>query len=178
MKKFVLSLGLIALFSCSKDKTTEKTGEDVQTVTIERDFQLPSRTEKGKLETLKVVFTAKIDKEKDELLSEEVSENLLEYLGVKTQKEFNKLINKKTIEQHLSTFLSSNADKGIIPYNFYEIDFSDEEDDTSLEKGDFLLSECLKKCVREFTDENGNKKKGRGLCKFGCYVDKIADILK
>ena len=24
MKKFVLSLGLIALFSCSKDKTTEK----------------------------------------------------------------------------------------------------------------------------------------------------------
>ena len=161
MKKIVLTLGLIALFSCSKDKATEKTEENVQTVVVEREIQLPSRTEKDKKETLKVVFTAKIDKEKDELLSEEVSKNLLEYFELETQEEFDNFLNKKIIEEKFPDLLNASTGKNLMPFYAEE----------------FLLSDCLKACAKEFTREDGSKIYGRGLCKFGCYVDKALSVL-
>ena len=156
MKKIVLTLGLIALFSCSKDKATEKTEENVQTVVVEREFQLPSRTEEGKLEKLKVVLTGKIDNEKDELLSREVSENLLEYFGVSTQEEFDKLVNQKFFEQQFPSLLSANADKNLTYANVYENSLND--------------------CIEHFTDDNGKKLKGRGWCKFNCWVESLTRV--
>lgn len=39
------------------------------------------------------------------------------------------------------------------------------------------LSACLKDCHERFTDENGDKIKGRGACKAGCWVDTVVKVV-
>jgi len=43
---------------------------------------------------------------------------------------------------------------------------------------EMTLAECLTKCQKEYTDENGNKMKGRGVCKFECWTKAVIKVLK
>ena len=102
MKRIILTLGLIALFSCSKDKATEKINneEKYSTVTLKEQIKVQNKTEEGKFDFLDVTFTAKVDKEGN-LIEGEVSKNLLDYFDVKTQEEFEKQIGQKLQERQL-----------------------------------------------------------------------------
>lgn len=43
---------------------------------------------------------------------------------------------------------------------------------------EMTLAECLTKCQKEYTDENGNKLPHRGACKFGCWTQAVIKVLK
>jgi hypothetical protein len=40
-----------------------------------------------------------------------------------------------------------------------------------------LMGSCIADCQRAFTDENGDKIKGRGACKAHCWVDTVVRTL-
>lgn len=164
----LLSGALVIPFGCSKDKATEtKTTTEV----IEQVISVPSKTEEGKFENIKVTFTAVIDNETEEILSKEVSQNLLDLVGVKTQKEFQDFIDQKILETEVPV---ANA---LVVGELSTYAEAQPQQET--------LSDCLIKCKDNFTDANGNKIKGRGECRFGCWVqaaidlvEKVADKLK
>lgn len=43
--------------------------------------------------------------------------------------------------------------------------------------GDHNHSECIENCNDKYTDKEGNKKKGRGACKFNCWVETVKEII-
>lgn len=159
MKRVILTLGLITLFSCNKDRTTENlSAEDkYSTVTLKEQVKVQSKTEEGRFEFLDVTFTAKVDKEGN-LIDGEVSKNLLDYFGVKTQEEFEKQIGQKLQEEQLLA-LKASAEKQVDNINFYAND-------------EWSHKDCIKDCLQSF--EKGD---GRGSCKFGCWVDTIRHFI-
>ena len=159
MKRIILTLGLIALFSCSKDKTTEKINneEKYSIVTLKEQIKVQNKTEEGKSDFLDVTFTAKVDKVGN-LIEGEVSKNLLDYFDVKTQEEFEKQVAQRLQERQLLAFKAS-AQKQIDNVNFYAND-------------EWSHKECITDCLERF--EKGD---GRGSCKFACWVDTIKRII-
>ena len=155
MKRIILTLGLIALFSCSKDKATEKINneEKYSTVTLKEQIKVQNKTEEGKFDFLDVTFTAKVDKEGN-LIEGEVSKNLLDYFDVKTQEEFEKQVAQKPQERQLLA-LKASTEKQIDNVNFYA-------------NSEWSHKECIKDCLQSF-----KKGDGRGSCKFACWIDTI-----
>ncbi|MFK8297105.1 hypothetical protein ACI76O_01785 [Capnocytophaga cynodegmi] len=43
--------------------------------------------------------------------------------------------------------------------------------------GDHNHAECIDKCNDKHKDENGNKTKGRGACKFNCWVQTVKEVI-
>ena len=85
----------------------------------------------------------------DNLVQISISDNYIRETGV----------TKEEIESTFITELNNNKD----------------------ENGGPKLSEhaaCIQWCVKEYTDENGNKIKGRGACKANCWVDTAVRILE
>lgn len=164
MKRVILTLGLITLFSCNKDRTTENfsTGDKYSTVTLKEQVKVQSKTEEGRFEFLDVTFTAKVDNEGN-LIDGKVSKNLLDYFGVRTQEEFEKQIGQKRQEEQLLA-LKASAEKRIDNVNFYAND-------------EWSHSKCITECYDHFKNEDGSKVKGRGSCKLGCWVDTIMHII-
>ena len=85
----------------------------------------------------------------DNLVQISISDNYIRETGV----------TKEEIESTFITELNNNKD----------------------ENGGPKLSEhaaCIQWCVKVYTDENGNKIKGRGACKANCWVDTAVRILE
>lgn len=39
-------------------------------------------------------------------------------------------------------------------------------------------ADCITQCYSDFTNPDGSKKKGRGSCKAGCWVDSVVRIIE
>lgn len=157
----LLSGALVIPFGCSKDKATEtKTTTEV----IEQVISVPSKTEEGKFENIKITFTAVIDNETEEILSKEVSQNLLDLVGVKTQAEFQDFIDQKILEAEMP---AANA---LVVGELSTYAEAQPQKET--------ISECLIRCKDNFTEANGNKIKGRGECRFGCWGEAAKEVLE
>lgn len=164
MRKIILTLGVIALFGCNKDKATERINEEkYSTVTLKEQIKVKSKTEEGKFDFLDVTFSAKVDKDGN-LIEGEVSRNLLDYFGVKTQEEFEDQIRQKIQEKQLSYFKAS-TEKQIDNTDFYA------------EDGGWSHAKCITECYDHFRNNDGSKREGRGSCKLGCWVDTIRNIV-
>lgn len=156
--KQLFSVGLFALILCSCNKETtadQNVSNDphITTEVIKTAVVLPSDKKQGETETLLVIFTIKVNEQTGELISKEVSENLLQRLHLKTQEDFQNLIAKEILKKEEA---SKTARRG--------------EGDTH--------AKCITECYKTFTDENGEKKEGRGSCKAGCWVDSVIEVIK
>lgn len=55
----------------------------------------------------------------------------------------------------------------------YYNDLSALEEAKVMASKDFTLSGCLQGCRDKYTDANGNKIRGRGACRFSCWVERV-----
>lgn len=155
--KQLFSVGLFALILCSCNKETtadQNVSNDphITTEVIKTAVVLPSDKKQGETETLLVTFTIKVNEQTGELISKEVSENLLQRLHLKTQKDFQNLIAKEILKKEEA---SKTARRG--------------EGETH--------SDCINGCNERYTDADGNKIKGRGACRANCWVDTIIEVI-
>lgn len=169
----VLLGGATLAISCSDENdnvlsATEKVTPVVASAyTVERELttELPSRAEGGKMVPMTFVFKGVIDKEKDELLRVEAPENLLEYFGLKDQEDFQRFVEDSKFQRDVKvqayTFNRLGGGVKTNPENVIAGEYS------------FDMRECLTGCRSQYTDSNGNKIRGRGECRFGCWMDWI-----
>ena len=164
----LIRLGLLALIlcNCNKESVAENNeGNNVETVSSEHKatpnittqviksaVEVPSATKQGETESILVTFTIKVNEDTGEIVSKEVSENLLERLHLKTQEEFQDFIAQEILKKEKAR---QTARRG--------------EGETH--------SKCIEGCNEKHTDENGNKKKGRGACRANCWVDTVVEII-
>jgi|GEM_PF-1668691 len=80
-----------------------------------------------------------------------ISDNLLEAVGI-SQEEFDQLL----IENGLIV-AKNDGDKDLPPENH---------------------AGCIEWCKQEYTDENGDKIRGRGECKSGCWIQTAVRVLE
>ena len=164
----LIRLGLLALIlcNCNKESVAEnnesnnvetvssehKATPNITTQVIKSAVEVPSATKQGETESILVTFTIKVNEETGEIVSKEVSENLLERLHLKTQEEFQDFIAQEILKKEKAR---QTARRG--------------EGETH--------AACITNCYKDFTDENGDKKAGRGACKAGCWVDTVVEII-
>lgn len=155
--KQLFSVGLFALILCSCNKETtadQNVSNDphITTEVIKTAVVLPSDKKQGETETLLVTFTIKVNEQTGELISKEVSENLLQRLHLKTQEDFQNLIAKEILKKEEA---SKTAIRG--------------EGETH--------SGCINECNERYTDADGKKIKGRGACRANCWVDTVIELI-
>ncbi|WOC40111.1 hypothetical protein [Polaribacter sp. HL-MS24] len=95
-----------------------------------------------------------MDDEKEEFLGFELSENLIKATG----------LSKEELYELIYSDIHINPDgtsKSLHSKNY--------------EKAGGI-SECKSDCHKRYTDGDGKKIKGRGWCKFGCYVDAVVEV--
>ncbi len=164
----LIRLGLLALIlcNCNKESVAENNeGNNVETVSSEHKatpnittqviksaVEVPSATKQGETESILVTFTIKVNEDTGEIVSKEVSENLLERLHLKTQEEFQDFIAQEILKKEKAR---QTARRG--------------EGETH--------AQCITNCYKDFTDKNGDKIAGRGACKAGCWVDTVVEII-
>lgn len=151
--------GIIAFaVSCNEKRNEEPS---VYTEVVETVLELPRKDGKG-MEKLNVTFKGTFDEEGN-WISKEVSENVLNYFELDSQLSFENFIENKVAEQQMAQALvARNAN---FPEIYAEV------------AGDHDHAKCIKDCNDEFTDKEGNKKKGRGACKFNCWVETVKEII-
>ncbi len=166
----LIRLGLLALIlcNCNKESVAENNeGNNVETVSSEHKatpnittqviksaVEVPSATKQGETESILVTFTIKVNEDTGEIVSKEVSENLLERLHLKTQEEFQDFIAQEVLKKEKARQTARDGE------------------------GEETHAECITNCYKNFTDENGDKKDGRGACKAGCWVESVIKIIR
>lgn len=151
---FISSI-LVFAVSCSDKKESEPTN---YTEVVETILELPRKDGSGEMETLKVTFIGTFDEEGN-WINKEVSKNVLDYLELDSQLSFENFVEDKIAEKQLERALvARNANS------------SDSDVDTEInEEGNH--AECISGCNDKYTDAQGNKMRGRGACKFHCWVE-------
>jgi hypothetical protein len=96
----------------------------------------------------------KMDDEKEEFLGFELSENLIKATD----------LSKEELYELIYSNIDINPDGS--SKNLYSKSYR--------KAGGF--SECKSVCNKRYTDEDGKKIKGRGWCKFGCYIDAVVEV--
>ena len=158
-----ISLLLLVLLSCSNEPTiVESNSKKVQNSEVfmqKNNYENQSQSEisiyeierpyyiESLDEEISILFTIGISEEDDDLHFFEVSENILNITG----------LSKNELE--LEVIESTHSD----PENPNE-DLSPH-------------AKCIEGCKDKYTDENGNKKNGRGSCKANCWVDTAIRVL-
>lgn len=151
--------GIIAFaVSCNEKRDEEPS---VYTEVVETVLELPRKDGNG-MEKLNVTFKGTFDEEGN-WISKEVSKNVLDYFGLDSQLSFENFVENKVAEQQMAKALTArNA-------NFSET-YAEAD-------GDHNHSKCIENCNDKYTDKDGNKLKGRGACKFNCWVETVKEII-
>lgn len=157
---------LLVTTGCDVEEKTAHTDNNVLVEKRNLTIQLPSKSKVNEIETFQVEFIAKIDKKTGELISKEVSENLLDFLGLDSEESLENFIVSKDYRNNALRAIYSNHTPIFNNQNF--------RISTARESGH---SKCIEDCNSKYTAEDGSKVKGRGACKFNCWVDTIMELL-
>ncbi len=162
----VLTTLFLTLFSCSTDNhydqsdiesSSQSLNElDGNLITTEVQSSSESYTYITSVlilgETVTGNYTITWDNENEEMISTILEPSLLDALEI-SQGQFDDWL-------ALETSLEANGN----------------DDDGENAQGPF--SQCMEYCQEKYTDENGKRKKGRGNCRLGCWVDAAERIIE
>lgn len=134
---------------CNNDDTFETKTEDV--ITENGTIELTSPIKVGPETRATTYFiTAKFDTEGEKLINYSVSSELLTLIGM-TPEQLDDLLKEKM---------------GVV-YNM---------DSKLATRG--AHADCITQCYTDFTNPDGSKRKGRGSCKAGCWVDSAVRVIE
>lgn len=149
MKKKLNFLILLVLLIGSISCEKDNSIPDEQSYEIVK-LNFDSKSQMSKSDELDLYLEATFDKETETLIKYNASNDLLNLLKL-SQNELDKLLLQNMGE---SFYLNEQL---------------------IVQKGEH--SDCISGCNDKFTDDDGNKIKGRGACKFNCWVDTVKDII-
>ena len=143
-----LFIGSLFFIQCNNDDTFETKTEDV--ITENGTIELTSPIKVGPETRATTYFiTAKFDAEAEKLISYSVSSELLTLIGMSSEQLDNCLKEKMGVIYDMQ---STPATRG-------------------------AHADCITECYNNFTNPDGSKKKGRGSCKAGCWVDSAVRVI-
>lgn len=161
MKKFVV-LALISVFAISCEQNDDynfacEFEEINQILTITRPMYMEN-TRSGETDSLLFVAKYKVDEDKViDFKVQAVTNGIAEDMDMATEE-----IRLTLIER--------------LGENFTDLETLEQaETQATMDLG---LADCLAKCRKDYTDENGKKMKGRGMCKFECWTEAVIKVLK
>lgn len=137
------------LSACNQDEEIINQSEDVLP---ENGIIEMTREIPGGPETRSEAYTitASLDLETEKIISYSVSEDLLEAIGMDAYE----------LDNYLREQMGA----------LYFLE------ETPTTRG--AQADCITDCYKQFTNEDGTKKPGRGSCKLGCWVDSVKDFVK
>lgn len=151
---FFMFFLVIGLNSCSEEnESTEQS--NIETIIEEVSIK---KTNSGEVGTIEL----RVDMDNEIVLNYTISDNLIQSSGLSSSELYTKIDRilggvNRSIDLNNQVFTSK---------------FDDPEPST----GDKWQA-CKAGCQRDFTDENGDKIKGRGKCRTNCTIAAIIDIV-
>ncbi len=161
MKKFVV-LALISVFAISCEQNDDynfacEFEEINQILTITRPMYMEN-TRSGETDSLLFVAKYKVDEDKViDFKVQAVTNGIAEDLDMATEE-----VRLALIER--------------LGENFTDLETLEQVETQAAES--IELAKCLDECQKNYTDENGNKLKNRGACKFDCWTNTVIKIIK
>lgn len=180
MKKLFSILFIsVILTTCTDDRNktqrlpkpyTENTFKLVQTVTLEIPRSKSLRTSNSnQTNTISGQITVVMNSDNEELTEIIIDQKILSAIKM-SQHEFNRAFNHR-----YKTKLDNT--KSMASWFAHFVLLLQDQDQPAIQDNDESLSDCIIKCHREFTDENGKRIRGRGACKAGCWFDAAKELV-
>ncbi|MGR7812210.1 hypothetical protein [Lacinutrix undariae] len=156
IKKILLFSLLITIFSCSNEN--ENITESQNLEVIKTQFNLNSTNNLRTTKSLDIGLEATFDLEKETLIGFVASEDLLKTLKM----------SQLELETHLKNEMG----------DLYYLNDPAFANDVEEDEKKHNHAACIQGCITKYTDENGEKIKGRGACKANCWVSTAVDVIK
>lgn len=148
VKKILMLAFILVLVSCSK----ENENSEILTKIVDVKFKTSSKAKNSSSTIVgHIEFTMNDDDE--DFLDFKFSENILNQLTISEQEFYEMLHAEITINADGST-----------------------KNQPKLRGEDSAIAKCKKDCYDRLSNEDGSKKKGRGWCIAGCYVDEVIRV--
>lgn len=162
----LIALSAAVCFAACSDNQSAQIPEDDffefgDELTISRDFNVYSET---RAENLQLRFTARFDT------------NLERVVEYKIQSVENDIAKDLDISyEELDRMLIQELGENYTDMQALEANLAQAKTEAA---ENFSLTNCLNGCHDKFTDANGNKVKGRGACKFGCWAERVLKFIE
>lgn len=159
----LLFLAMAAIFTlqgCSNDQNEDQQDENLITITENVTFFQGKST----AHDVDLTITLTIDLEKELVMDYFISDDLETISGISNDEL------KLLVEQQLG---GSEGKLSLVNDDTQNIAKFGDDDETTGEK----WRACTEGCIEDFTDDNGDRIKGRGRCKSRCTISAVIDIL-
>lgn len=157
--KFILLLTVLFVTSCKKNEVLDESNILTKITEIQIPINKGSTNYSKPGSTLSGSIEFRMDEENEEFLGYTFSKEILNATNL-TNQELVALV-ESSISINPEGFLKKNSKSLSKPQEPFIA---------------YGLSSCKAECHKMYTNENGEKQKGRGWCKFVCYTDVVVEV--
>lgn len=158
MKKMIKTLPLAFLFlfftSCNNESEINLNDTISRDIKIELKNNFKNKSEDSKSSSMTGNLKINLINEESDIIEFELSDELIEFIGLPKEEIYSKIYDELNNEGYKT--------KKYVKYS---------------QKEDSNYTKCINGCNDKYTDENGDKIKGRGWCKAGCFGQAVVDAV-